>query len=144
MRKIFFMAMALFLVTVNAFAIDDTIINRRNEAEKYLKVMPPNVMFDDMATKMARNLPSEYQNMFMDLMKKNLDIDAVAKLMKDSMVKYFTADELGALADFYGSPIGQSAIKKFGAYMSYTMPKIQEEILKAGERAIKELETSEK
>jgi hypothetical protein len=144
MRKIFFMAMALFLVTVNAFAIDDTIINRRNEAEKYLKVMPPNVMFDDMATKMARNLPSEYQNMFMDLMKKNLDIDAVAKLMKDSMVKYFTADELGALADFYGSPLGQSAMKKFGAYMAYAMPKIQEEILKAGERAIKELKTSEK
>jgi hypothetical protein len=106
--------------------------------------VPPNEMFDDTATKMAKNLPPENQKKFMDLMTKHLDIDAVVKLMKDSMVKYFTADELGALADFYGSPLGQSAMKKFGAYMAYAMPKIQEEILKAGERAIKELKTSEK
>ncbi len=144
MRKIFFIVMALLVVTVNAFAMDDTIENRRREAERYLKAMPPHEMFNDMTINMAKNLPIENQKMFMDLMTKHLDIDAIVKLTKDSMVKHFTADELGALADFYGSSIGQSAIKKFGAYMADAMPKIQEEMLKAGERAMKELETSNK
>ena len=144
MRKTFFIVMAVFLVTVNAYAIDDTNGNRIKEAERYLKAMPPIEMLDDMTKQMAKNLPPENQKMFIDLMTKHLDIDAFLKIMKDSMVKHFTAEELGALADFYGSAIGQSATKKFGKYMADVMPNIQKEMLKAGERAIKELERSTK
>jgi Uncharacterized protein conserved in bacteria (DUF2059) len=43
-----------------------------------------------------------------------LDIAALTKVMTDSMVKHFTTEELKALADFYGSPIGKSAMQKFG------------------------------
>ena len=43
----------------------------------------------------------------------------------------FTTDELKALADFYGSPVGKSAMKKFGAYMADIMPVVQAEIMKA-------------
>jgi hypothetical protein len=35
------------------------------------------------------------------------------------------------LADFYGSPVGKSAMKKFGAYMADIMPVVQAEIMKA-------------
>jgi hypothetical protein len=35
------------------------------------------------------------------------------------------------LADFYGSPVGKSAMQKFGAYMADVMPAIQAEMLKA-------------
>jgi hypothetical protein len=34
----------------------------------------------------------------------------------DAMVKDFTTDELKALADFYSSPVGKSAMQKFGTY----------------------------
>jgi len=37
----------------------------------------------------------------------------------------------GALADFYGSPVGKSAMQKFGAYMADIMPTIEAEIMKA-------------
>jgi hypothetical protein len=37
----------------------------------------------------------------------------------------------GALADFYGSPVGKSAMQKFGAYMADIMPVVQAEIVKA-------------
>jgi hypothetical protein len=38
---------------------------------------------------------------------------------------------LKALADFYGSPVGKSAMQKFGAYMTDIMPVVQAEIMKA-------------
>ena len=47
------------------------------------------------------------------------------------MVKHFTTEELKALADFYGSPVGKSAMQKFGAYMADIMPVMQAEIMKA-------------
>jgi hypothetical protein len=47
------------------------------------------------------------------------------------MVKHFTTDELKAPADFYGSPVGKSAMQKFGAYMADLMPVMQAEITKA-------------
>ena len=51
--------------------------------------------------------------------------------MTDAMVKNFTTEELKALADFYGSPVGKSAMQKFGAYMADIMPVMQAEIMKA-------------
>jgi uncharacterized protein len=44
------------------------------------------------------------------------------------MANHFTVGELNALTDFYGSPEGKSAMKKFGAYMSEIMPVIQQEM----------------
>jgi hypothetical protein len=59
-----------------------------------------------------------------------VDIAALSKAMTDSMVKNFTIEEK-ALADFYGSPVGKSAMQKFGAYMADIMPVVQAEIMKA-------------
>ena len=65
------------------------------------------------------------------LMTTEVDIAALSKAMTDAMVKNFTTEELKALADFYGSPVGKSAMKKFGAYMADIMPVVQPEIMKA-------------
>jgi hypothetical protein len=51
------------------------------------------------------------------------------------LVKYFTPDELEALADFYGSPVGKSAMQKFPSYMAAMMPTLEREIRRAQERA---------
>ena len=56
-----------------------------------------------------------------------VDIAALSKAMIDAMVKNFTTEELKALADFYGSPVGKSAMQKFGAYMADIMPVVQAE-----------------
>ena len=55
--------------------------------------------------------------------------------MTDAMVKNFTTEELKALADFYGSPVGKSAMQKFGAYMADIMSLVQAEIIKAAGKA---------
>lgn len=55
--------------------------------------------------------------------------------MLEGLVKYFTTDELKALADFYGSPVGKSAMQKFPSYMAALMPTLERETRRAQERA---------
>ena len=80
---------------------------------------------------MATNLPADQRQQFKQMLTKDLDIAALSKAMTDAMVKHFTTEELKALADFYGSPVGKSAMQKFGAYMADLMPVIEAEMMKA-------------
>ena len=127
----------LILIGLTAFAwspvfgAPDTPETRRKEAERYLQVSPPKALFEDMADKMAANLPADQRDQFKKLMTTQVDIAALSKAMTDAMVKNFTTEELKALADFYGSPVGKSAMQKFGAYMADIMPVVQAEIMKA-------------
>ena len=113
------------------YSAPDTPETRRKEAERYLQVSPPKALFEDMADKMAANIPADQREQFKKLMTTEVDIAALSKAMTDAMVKNFTTEELKALADFYGSPVGKSAMQKFGAYMADIMPVVQAEIMKA-------------
>ena len=113
----------------------DTPENRRKEAQRYLQVTPPKELFADVADKMAVNVPPEQRQKFKETLTSSLDVDALTKAMTDAMVKHFTTEELKALADFYGSPVGKSAMKKFGSYMADVMPALQAEIMKAQTKA---------
>jgi hypothetical protein len=123
--------LTLFISCALAFSAPDTPETRRHEAERYLQATPPKALFEDMAEKMAANLPPDQREQFQKLMTSQLDIAALTKAMIDSMVKHFTTEELKALADFYGSPVGKSAMQKFGAYMADIMPAMEAEIMKA-------------
>ena len=127
--------LVLLVLTVCAcspvFSAPDTPETRRKEAERYLQVSPPKALFEDMADKMAANLPADQRDQFKKVMTTQVDIAALSKAMTDAMVKNFTTEELKALADFYGSPVGKSAMQKFGAYMADIMPVVQAEIMKA-------------
>jgi hypothetical protein len=116
------------------FSAADTPETRRKEAERYLQVSPPKALFEDMADKMAANIPADQRDQFKKLMTTQVDIAALSKAMIDAMVKNFTTEELKALADFYGSPVGKSAMQKFGAYMADIMPVVQAEIMKAASK----------
>ena len=125
----------LLVLTLSAwspvFSAADAPETRRKEAERYLQVSPPKALFEDMADKMAATLPADQREQFKKVMATQLDIAALTKAMTDAMVKDFTTDELKALADFYGSPVGKSAMQKFGTYMADIMPVMQAEIIKA-------------
>ncbi len=114
-----------------AFSATDTPETRRREAERYLQASPPKAIFEDVADKMAANVPADQREQFKRAMTTEVDIAALTKAMTDAMVKNFTTEELKALADFYGSPVGKSAMQKFGAYMADIMPVVQAEIMKA-------------
>ena len=128
-------ALVLLVLTFCAWfpvlSAPDTPETRRREAERYLQATPPKALFEDMADKMAATIPPDQRERFKRIMTTDLDIPALSKAMTDAMVKNFTTDELKALADFYGSPIGKSAMQKFGAYMGDLMPVLQAEMIKA-------------
>ena len=131
-KQIFALAIAsLFSSSAFVFGATDTPETRHREAERYLQVNPPKMLFEDMADRMAVNLPPDQRQQFKQMMTADLDIAALSKAMIDAMVKHFTTEELKALADFYGSPIGKSAMQKFGAYMADLMPVLQAEMIKA-------------
>ena len=130
-KQIILVAVTLFTSSVFVFSATDTPETRRREAERYLQVSSPKALFEDMADKMGANLPADQREQFKKVMTTQLDIAALTKAMMDAMVKNFTTDELKALADFYGSPVGKSAMKKFGTYMADIMPAMQAEIIKA-------------
>lgn len=117
--------------TLVAASIPDTPENRLQQAERYLQATPPKAMFDDMAAKMAMNVPPAEREKFRQFFSSALDIAALEKAMREAIVRHFTAEEIAALADFYASPVGKSAMGKFGAYMSELMPVIQAEVMKA-------------
>jgi hypothetical protein len=129
--KLLMVVSLIALASGPALALDDTPQNRAAQADYYLRVVPPQHLMGDMATKLAATLPEDKRATFIALMTKNLDINAVAALMRDSMIKNFTADELKALADFYGSPVGKSAMAKMGNYMADSMPRLVVELQKA-------------
>ena len=123
--------LALLISCVPGFSAPDTPETRRKEAERYLQATPPKALLEDMADKMAANLPPDQRDQVISFLNSQLDIAALTKAMIDSMVKHFTTEELKALADFYGSPVGKSAMQKFGAYMADIMPTLEAEIIKA-------------
>ena len=112
-------------------ALEDTPENRRRQADRYLAATPPREMILDAAEQISRSIPREQRQQFKDLMTKHLDIAALKKSMRQAMTRHFSADELKALADFYGSSVGKSAMKKFGVYMADVMPVIRKELVRA-------------
>jgi hypothetical protein len=83
---------------------------------------------------MAKTMPSDQRAPFQSLLAL-VDIDAVTQVMRQAMIKNFSADELKALADFYGSPAGKSAMKNFSKYMVDVMPGLEVEVMKAMTKA---------
>jgi hypothetical protein len=88
-------------------------------------------MMRDTIVETAKNLPEKVRGAYVSLMNKHIRVEILERAALASMAKHFTVDELNALADFYGSNEGRSAMKKFGAYMGDVMPVIQQEMGRA-------------
>jgi hypothetical protein len=143
--KKFLMAFAVVaLVSAYAYAQEDSKADREKEADRYLAVMTVKEMFSDMAEQMSKGMPVDKRQAFKDLFTKHIDIPAMEKAMKTSLVKNFTVGELKALADFYSSPLGKSAMKKMPKYMADLMPTIQSEVMKAQAKASSEAQNEPK
>lgn len=134
------LSIALFLtMTSAALALEDTPQNREQQVDRYLQATPPQAVFNDMMEKISQTLPPEQRTIFVSLMTKQIDFNALTAAMRGAMTKIFTADELAALADFYGSPVGKSAMGKMGDYMAELMPVMTAEMAKAQGAAIQEM-----
>ncbi len=117
-------------------SIPDTPENRAAEAKRYLEAVPPGEVMGDVGKSVAANAPEPQAAQFLKTFMENLDMKAIEKTMSEGLTKTFTADELRALADFFGSPVGKAAMTKYGNYMATIMPAVQQEIGKAMQKGI--------
>src|SRR5215510_6616702 len=63
------------------FGAADTPETRRREAERYLHLSPPKALFEDMADKMAANIPADQRDQFKKVMTTDVDVAALSKAM---------------------------------------------------------------
>ena len=134
-KKTAFFAIAFIALAICASAVSaqDSLADRKAAAARYQSVMPMTKMLDDSYSELAKQLPQDKRADFIAKMKQTIRVDTLERIALDSMIKTFTADELNALADFYGSKLGRSAVQKFGIYMGQVMPAIQAEIQRAAQ-----------
>jgi hypothetical protein len=112
---------------------EDSPATRRQAAEHYAKAFDLPKMLADVSEAMSRNLPPEKRAEFKALMTQYVRVDALQEAMLVAMSKHFTTRELNALAAFYGSEEGKSAMAKFGVYMADVMPMVEAEMKHAVE-----------
>jgi hypothetical protein len=100
-------------------------------ARRYIEVAQMAKITDDTVNELAKGFSGEQREKFVAYMHDAVRPEVLEQAAMASMVKVFTAEELNALADFFGSPLGRSAMDKFGLYMADIMPVIQQEMLRA-------------
>ncbi len=134
-------SIALLVLAVPTFAADqaDTPATRREAATRYAKVADLEKMLTLGLEVGAQRFPSEERAAVVALFKKHLRIDAIEELMVASLVKNFTTAELDALATFYSSGPGKSAMEKMAPFMQTMMPVLQAEIMETVKRVQEEM-----
>lgn len=129
------LALALALAAMPA-AAQDSQADRVAAARELLKVQRMDTMMNEMATAIAETLPPAERESFRQVLMEDLDIATLESAATNAMVKTFTTSEIRAMAQFYGSPEGQSIQRKMGPYMAEIMPILQAATMKAAQRYI--------
>ncbi|MFZ9008631.1 MAG: DUF2059 domain-containing protein [bacterium] len=130
-HRAFFQSLVLgfFLFFVQNIFAEDSKEARTQAAERYLAVVPISQLLDDTFREMSKSLPEAIREGFVAQMRIVVRADVLEAATRASLVRHFTVDELNAMAEFYSSPHGASAMRKFGAYMADVMPAVQEEMI---------------
>ena len=77
--KMLFVAPIVFLMATPVLALDDTSANRREQADNYMRAVPPQSLLKDMTMKIAATIPESQRATFIILMNKNLDVNTLAE-----------------------------------------------------------------
>lgn len=133
-RLLLLVSLSSFLLVpsaIRAQGLVDTPENRKQQAQRYLEATPPALLFQEVADKGAAQLPPSEQEKYKQVFLAQVEMSTVQQTLTDALVKHFSAGELKALADFYGSGTGKAAMSKLGSYMSDITPMIQSQIRRA-------------
>ena len=125
--------LAVWFVVLSSlsWALDNTPENRIREANRYIAAVSAKELFRDTEQALYHETALEQRQFLDDLISNYLDIPAIENLVRETMVKHFTADELKALADLCSTPVGKSAIIKLGVCRYELGPGMQDEFMRA-------------
>lgn len=106
----------------------DTVATRKSAAIQYLEACPLKDAMRDMSDKMSAQIPEEMRDTFRDMMARIAEGEDLTIVAIDAVAKYFTTEEIEAMAVFYGSPVGKSIQSKMADYMATVFPAIQAKV----------------
>jgi len=136
------LALALGAITglspTGASAMPDTPTNRRAQAIEYERAVPVERMLDASIAQMAALLPPEHRAPFTENARQEINPEPLRGIMLESLTETFSADELAAMAAFFGSDEGRSVATKMTRYMHRVMPPMLEQVQAAATRYAKE------
>lgn len=126
MKKIIFITI-LALATSFSASSDDTKA-KLAAIDRYYAAQSPSEMLNSFVDNYSKQLPKKDAKIFREIMLEEMDIEGTMEKIKPIMAKHFTLEELTALANFFESKNGSSAMAKMGPYMAEFMPMYQAEL----------------
>ncbi len=110
---------------------------KQKEIDRYLKVFSFEELVHSMAIQKAKRLPPSKRDRYVELVTQNIDYEEFYRIMTNVMHEHFSLNELKAIADFYGSPEGQSILKKYPIMMESAMPALRASAMKTDQKILK-------
>ena len=131
-QHLLILAAALSLAACTTVPTSKPLSNKERHAEALMQVVPPEVMFAQLAEPYAQvyALPHKQEKAHANFMR-NVDVAELNRIIRDALLKHFTEAELKALADFYSSPEGRACMTKVAAFASDVVPACSHEAAKA-------------
>lgn len=124
-----FSILCFFLIGSLAIAEDvpDTEGNRLKAARRYIEAVPLTAMYEDMISRLAKEIPEKNRQSFVELMKKEINVLALESMAMVIIANHYNVQEITAMADFYGSELGRSITQKSGACMAQLILAIEQQ-----------------
>ncbi len=102
-------------------SVADTAENRQAAANRYMRTFDQQELRARIGEEMMARLP-EQARVILEGMIRATDLSIVDNAMRDTLVEVYTADELNALAAFYGTDIGKEITGKQNKFLAQMMP----------------------
>jgi hypothetical protein len=101
-------------------------------AEELMAIVPPGSMFAQLSEPYAQTyaLPGRQDKAHANFMR-NVDLNAVDRIIREALLKHFTEAELKALVTFYSTPEGRSCMAKVAPFAADVVPACSHEATQA-------------
>lgn len=120
----------LVLISSSAFSDDGELKKKYEAIDRYNKTQSPAKMLDAYVESYTKDLPPPKAELFRDTILKERNLKLLTEDVKPIMAKHFTLEELVALAEFFESQHGASAMKKMGSFMAEFQPIFNAELMR--------------
>ncbi|MCG8671366.1 MAG: DUF2059 domain-containing protein [Pseudomonadales bacterium] len=120
------MLLVLSVVIANTSMAQDSSKEKVQAAKRYMTVANLEAIWNSMVSEHAATLDEPERTKYLQSSQSKINIEKFEAVLLKGLVAVFTTEELNALADFYGSKAGQSAIAKYGKFSAYISPLISD------------------
>lgn len=102
----------------------------RAAAQTYLKQIPADMQVQAVLKNMAEKVSPEKREEFLKIAKETIVVEKLNADAEHALASTFTADELKAMTEFFGSEKGRTIMTKMALYQQQLLPTVNEMVTK--------------